>query len=214
MPEKRGPQQPEALSTAALVRAALAVLAVVAAVLVLIRLSELVFVFVIAVVLSEGLRPAVDLLQRRGLHRELARALVYVILIGLIAASIAVLSRPVVVQARAVFAALPTYQAELQHALDQLSLETSVSSAVSDAAGTLARTGFSFAAGLARGLVDAVIVMRQAVGLQPLVIVLSLATGAAVGGVGGALIAVPIAFATQVVIVRAVAPAVRRRYAT
>ena len=344
MPEKRGPQQPEALSTAALVSAALAVLAVVAALLELIRLSELVFVFVIAVVLSEGLRPAVDLLQRRGLHRELARALVYVILIGLIAASIAVLSRPVVVQARAVFAALPTYQAELQHALDQLSLETSVSSAVSDAAGTLARTGFSFAAGLARGLVDAVIVlllsflwisagprlgaflpglippgsrelagqmwsqiaggfagyvrgvavnmivigvltgtaawllglpapallgvlagltemiplvgpiigavpavllgftispyyplivagvylviqqveahtlvplvMRQAVGLQPLVIVLSLATGAAVGGVGGALIAVPIAFATQVVIVRAVAPAVRRRYAT
>jgi predicted PurR-regulated permease PerM len=344
MPEEPGAQQPQALTTAALVRAALAVLAVVAAVLVLIRLSELVFVFVIAVVLAEGLRPAIELLHQRGLHRELARAIVYIVLIGLIAASIAVLSRPVVVQARAVFAALPTYQAELQHALDQLSLETSVSSAVSDAAGSLARTGFSFAAGLARGLVDAVIVlllsflwisagprlgtflhglmpprnrelaaqmwsqiaggfagyvrgvavnmivigvlsgvaawllglpapallgvlagitemiplvgpiigaipavllgftispfyplivagvylviqqveahtlvplvMRQAVGLPPLVIVLSLAVGAAVGGVGGALVAVPIAFATQVVIERSVAPAVRRRYAT
>ena len=65
MPEKRGPQQPEALSTAALVSAALAVLAVVAAVLVLIRLSELVFVFVIAVVLSEGLRPAVEPIAQR-----------------------------------------------------------------------------------------------------------------------------------------------------
>jgi len=343
MSEKRGPQQTEALSAAALVRAALAVLAVVAAVLVFLRLSELVFVFVIAVVLSEGLRPAIDLLQKRGLHHELARALVYVVLIGLIAASIAVLSRPVVVQARAVFAALPTYQAELQRALDQLSLETSVSSAVSGGAATLARTAFSFATGLARGLVDAVIVlllsflwisagprlgaflqelippgsrelaaqmwsqiaggfagyvrgvavnmivigvlsgtaawllglpapallgvlagitemiplvgpiigavpavllgftispyyplivaavylviqqveahtlvplvMRQAVGLPPLLIVLSLAIGAAVGGVGGALVAVPIAFATQVVIVRAVAPAIRRRYA-
>ena len=344
MPEKRDPQQPEALSTAALVRAALAVLAVVAAVLVLIRLSELVFVFVIAVVLSEGLRPAVDLLQRRGVHRELARAVVYVVLIGVIAASIALLSRPVVGQARAVFASLPTYQGQVQQALDQLSLETSVSSAVSDGAATLARTAFTFATGLARGLVDAVIVlllsflwisagprlgaflhglippesrelapqmwsqiaggfagyvrgvavnmvvigvlsgvaawllglpapallgvlagitemiplvgpiigaipavllgftispyyplivaavylviqqveahtlvplvMRQAVGLPPLVIVLALATGAAVGGVGGALVAVPIAFATQVIIVRAVAPAVRRRYAT
>ena len=312
--------------------------------LLLIRLSELVFVFVIAVVLSEGLRPAIDLLQKRGLHRELARALVYVLLIALIAASIAVLSRPVVVQARAVFSALPTYQAELQRGLDQLSLETSVSSAVSDGAASLARAAFSFAAGLARGVVDAVIVlllsflwisagprlgaflhgltppgrrelatqmwsqiaggfagyvrgvavnmivigvlsgvaawllglpapallgvlagitemiplvgpiigaipavllgftispyyplivagvylviqqveahtlvplvMRQAVGLPPLVIVLSLAMGAAVGGVGGALVAVPIAFAAQVVIVRAVAPAIRLRYAT
>lgn len=343
MSEKRGPQEPGALSTAALVRAALAVLAVVAAVLVIIRLNELVFVLVIAIVLSEGLRPAIDVLQKRGLHRELARAIVYIVLIGLIVASIAVLSRPVVVQARAVFSALPTYQAELQRALDQLSLETSVSSAVSDGAATLARTAFSFATGLARGLVDAVIVlllsflwisagprlgtflhglippssrelaaqmwsqiaggfagyvrgvavnmivigvlsgaaawllglpapallgvlagitemiplvgpiigaipavllgftispyyplivagvylviqqveahtlvplvMRQAVGLPPLVIVLSLAVGAAVGGVGGALVAVPIAFATQVVIVRAVAPAIRQRYA-
>ncbi len=345
MAEKRGPQeQPEALTTAALVRAALAVLAVVAAVLVLMRLSELVFVFVIAVVLSEGLRPAVDLLQRRGLHRELARAFIYIVLIALVVGAIAFLSRPVVAQARSVLVSLPRYQADVQRALDQLQLETSVSSAISDAAATVARTAFNFAANLAHGVVDAVIVlllsflwltagprlgtflaglippanrelagqmwtqiaggfagyvrgvavnmivigllsgaaawllglpapallgvlagitemiplvgpiigaipavllgftisplyplivagvylviqqveahtlvplvMRQAVGLPPLVIVLALATGAAVGGVGGALVAVPIAFATQVVIVRAVAPAIRRRYAT
>ena len=344
MPEKLGPEEPRALSTAALVRAALAVLAVVAAVLLLMRLSELVFVFVIAVVLSEGLRPAIDLLQTRGLHRELARAVVYVVLIGLIAASIALLSRPVVAQARSVLASLPSYQADVQRALDQLQLETSVSSAISDAAASVARAAFGFAANLAHGVVDAVIVlllsflwisagprlgaflhglippasrelatqmwsqiaggfagyvrgvavnmivigvlsgiaawllglpapallgvlagitemiplvgpiigaipavllgftvspfyplivagvylviqqveahtlvplvMRQAVGLPPLVIVLSLATGAAVGGVGGALVAVPIAFATQVVIVRAVAPSIRLRYAT
>ncbi|HET7465473.1 MAG TPA: AI-2E family transporter [Candidatus Dormibacteraeota bacterium] len=327
-----------------LVRAAFAVLAVVALVLVLLRLSELVFVFVIAVVLSEGLRPAVDLLQRRGVHREIAHAVVYIVLIALVVGAIAVLSRPVVAQARSVLISLPRYQADVQHALDQLQLETSVSSAISDAAATVAKAGFSFAANLAHGVVDAVIivllsflwinaaprlggflhglippdrrdlatgmwtqiaagfagyvrgvavnmiviglltgaaawllglpapallgvlagitemiplvgpiigavpavllgftispfyplivagvylviqqveahtlvplVMRQAVGLPPLVIVLSLATGAAVGGVGGALVAVPVAFATQVVIVRAVAPAIRARYAT
>ena len=345
MPEKRGPkEQAEALTAAALVRAALAVLGVVAAVLVLLRLSELVFVFVIAVVLSEGLRPAVDLLQRRGVHREVARAAVYIALIALVVGAIAVLSRPVVAQARSVLTSLPRYQADVQRALDQLQLETSVSSAISDAAATVAKAGFGFAANLAHGVVDAVIVvllsflwinaaprlggflhglippdrrelafgmwtqiaagfagyvrgvavnmiviglltgaaawllglpapallgvlagitemiplvgpiigavpavllgftispfyplivagvylviqqveahtlvplvMRQAVGLPPLVIVLSLATGAAIGGVGGALVAVPVAFATQVVIVRAVAPAIRARYAT
>ena len=344
MPEKRSPEEPaEALTAAALVRAALSVLAVVAAVLVLLRLSELVFVFVIAIVLSEGLRPAVDLLQRRGIHREIARAAVYVVLIALVVGAIAVLSRPVVAQARSVLTSLPRYQADVQRALDQLQLETSVSTAISDAAATVAKAGFGFAANLAHGVVDAVIVvllsflwinaaprlgaflhsrippdrrelaagmwaqiaagfagyvrgvavnmiviglltggaawllglpapallgvlagitemiplvgpiigavpavllgftispfyplivagvylviqqveahtlvplvMRQAVGLPPLVIVLSLATGAAVGGVGGALVAVPVAFAMQVVIVRAVAPAIRARYA-
>lgn len=345
MPEKRGPkEQAEALTAAALVRAALAVLAVVAMVLVLLRLSELVFVFVVAVVLSEGLRPAVELLQRRGLHREIARAVVYIVLIALVVGAVAVLSRPVVAQARSVLTSLPRYQADVQRALDQLQFETSVSAAISDAAATVAKAGFGFAANLAHGVVDAVIVvllsflwinaaprlggflhglippdrrelaagmwtqiaagfagyvrgvavnmiviglltgaaarllglpapallgvlagitemiplvgpiigavpavllgftispfyplivagvylviqqveahtlvplvMRQAVGLPPLVIVLSLATGAAIGGVGGALVAVPVAFAAQVVIVRAVAPAIRARYAT
>src|SRR5215510_13206590 len=130
MPEKRGPEQAESLTSVALVRAALAVLAVVAAVLVLLRLSELVFVFVIAVVLSEGLRPAVDQLQKRGIHREVARAIVYVILIATVAVSIAVLARPVVAQARSVLVELPRYQADVQHALDQLQLETSISSAI------------------------------------------------------------------------------------
>jgi GGDEF domain-containing protein len=56
------------------------------------------------------------------------------------------------------------------------------------------------------------LVMRRAVGLPALAIVLALATGAALGGVGGAIAAVPLAFAAQVVILRAVAPAIRRRH--
>lgn len=339
MPQERG----AGLTAADLTRAALVVLAVVAVVLVLLRLNELLFVFVIAVVLSEGLRPAIEMLGRRGMHREIARAVVYAVLIALVVGAIALLSRPVVAQGRSILASLPSYEADLQHALDQLQLEASVSSAISDAAGTVARTAFGFAANFAHGVVDAVIVvllsflwisagprfvaflaglvpparrehatemwteiargfagyvrgvavnmivigvlsgvaawllhlpapallgvlagvtemiplvgpiigavpavllgftispiyplivalvylaiqqleahtlvpvvMRQAVGLPPLVIVLALASGAAVGGVGGALVAVPIAFATQVIVVRAIAPAIRSRYA-
>lgn len=343
MPEAAASSKPDPLSAAGLLRSALAVLAVVALALVLVRLSELVFVLLIAIVLSEGLRPAVELLRTRGVHRELARAAVYVALVALVVVAIAVLARPVVIQGRAVLDSMPRYQSEVQRGLDALQLEPSVSSAVSDAAASIARTGFSFAANLAHGVVDAVIVlllsflwlsagprfgtflsgllppanrepaalmwaevargfagyvrgvavnmvviglltgiaawllhlpapallgvfagltemiplvgpiigaipavllgftisplypllvaavylaiqqieahtlvplvMRQAVGLPALVIVLSLAIGAALGGVGGALVAVPVAFATQVVIVRAVAPAIRRRHA-
>jgi predicted PurR-regulated permease PerM len=57
------------------------------------------------------------------------------------------------------------------------------------------------------------IVMRQAVGLPALVVVVALAAGASLYGVGGAIAAVPVAFAIQVVILRIVAPAVRERFA-
>jgi predicted PurR-regulated permease PerM len=53
------------------------------------------------------------------------------------------------------------------------------------------------------------LVMRQSVGLPPLAVVLALATGGALAGIGGALAAVPIAFAIQVVLLRLIAPAIR-----
>jgi predicted PurR-regulated permease PerM len=57
------------------------------------------------------------------------------------------------------------------------------------------------------------LVMRRSVGLPALAVILALATGAALGGVGGAIIAVPIAFALQVIVVRVVAPWIRSRHA-
>jgi predicted PurR-regulated permease PerM len=57
------------------------------------------------------------------------------------------------------------------------------------------------------------LVMRQAVGLPALLVVLALAAGAALGGVGGAIVAVPLAFAAQVVVLRVIAPAIRERNA-
>ena len=53
--------------------------------------------------------------------------------------------------------------------------------------------------------------MRQAVGLPALAVVLALAAGASLGGIGGALVAVPIASAIQVLVVRWIAPEIRAR---
>jgi len=56
------------------------------------------------------------------------------------------------------------------------------------------------------------LVMRQAVGLPALIVVLALAAGAAVGGVGGAVVAVPVAFAIQVLTVHVIMPELRSHY--
>jgi len=55
------------------------------------------------------------------------------------------------------------------------------------------------------------LVMRHSVGLPALAVVVALAAGGALAGVGGAIVAVPVAFALQVVIVRVIGPAIRAR---
>jgi predicted PurR-regulated permease PerM len=55
------------------------------------------------------------------------------------------------------------------------------------------------------------LVMRHSVGLPALAVVVALAAGGALAGVGGAIVAVPLAFALQVVIIRVIGPAIRAR---
>jgi predicted PurR-regulated permease PerM len=55
------------------------------------------------------------------------------------------------------------------------------------------------------------IVMRHEVGIRPFVVILALLVGASLAGIWGALVAVPISSAIQIVIVRVVAPAIRSR---
>lgn len=56
-------------------------------------------------------------------------------------------------------------------------------------------------------------VMRHEVGLRPFVVILALLVGAGLAGIWGALVAVPIGSAIQIVVVRVVAPAIRARQA-
>jgi predicted PurR-regulated permease PerM len=53
------------------------------------------------------------------------------------------------------------------------------------------------------------VVMRHEVGIRPFVVILALLSGAALAGIWGALVAVPLASAIQIVVVRVVAPAIR-----
>src|SRR5207253_5677595 len=53
------------------------------------------------------------------------------------------------------------------------------------------------------------VVMRHEVGIRPFVVILALLVGASLAGIWGALVAVPISSAIQIVIVRVVAPAIR-----
>jgi len=127
------------------------------------RLMELVLVLLIAMVLAEGLRPLVERLVRLGLHRELARALVYLTLIGTLAVLIVILARPVVAESRMILSDLPAYEAELNRnitlILSQFSVQTDLSSQLSSSLGGAARTAFTLAAGFVRAVFDVVVVL-------------------------------------------------------
>jgi predicted PurR-regulated permease PerM len=58
------------------------------------------------------------------------------------------------------------------------------------------------------------LVMKRQTGLRPFSVLLALILGAGLAGIWGALVAVPIGSALQIVVVRVVAPAIRRRYET
>ena len=151
------------LTAGGLLRVGLFVLALVVAWTVLTRLSELLLVFMIAIVLAEGLRPLVDRLTALGLHRELARVLVYVALIGILAALIAILARPVVAEARLVLGNLPQYRDEvnrnLKQVLDQFSINIDVSAEIRSSFGTVAKTAFDIARDVVRAFFDVVVVL-------------------------------------------------------
>jgi predicted PurR-regulated permease PerM len=146
-----------------LLRAGLILLGLVGLALLLARLQELVVILLIAIVFAEGLRPAVDGLEHRGVPRGLARALLYVAIVAVLVTVIVVLTRPVVTEARAVVAELPRYQAlferNLAQLLDQLSLDPSVASQVGASAGGIVRGALSVATTLLRGVLDVVVVL-------------------------------------------------------
>jgi predicted PurR-regulated permease PerM len=56
------------------------------------------------------------------------------------------------------------------------------------------------------------VVMRRQTGLRPFSVLLALILGSALAGIWGALVAVPVGSALQIVVVRVVAPALRNRH--
>jgi predicted PurR-regulated permease PerM len=95
-------------------------MAVVAGALLAWHLLNVVLVVLTAVVLGEGLRPAVDRLHERGVPYGLSIAVVYVVLIAATLGILVLLTRPIAGQAGSVVAALPTYQRTVQANVAQL----------------------------------------------------------------------------------------------
>jgi predicted PurR-regulated permease PerM len=151
------------LTAAGLLRVGLLVLALVVAWIILTRLSELLLVFLIAIILAEGLRPLVERVHAFGLHWELARIVVYVVLIAVLVVLVAILARPVVAEARLVLANLPDYRDEvnrnLRQVLDQFSINVDVSAEIRSYFGSFAKTAFEVARDIVRAVFDVVVVL-------------------------------------------------------
>ena len=93
-----------------LVAAALLVLAIVALLILLGQVANLVLLFLIAVVIAEGMRPLVHRLEEAGLQRFLAIIAVYIAFLLVLAIAIAILVQPVVAQAENLASHFPEYQ--------------------------------------------------------------------------------------------------------
>jgi predicted PurR-regulated permease PerM len=115
---RRAVMQP--ISARTLFLAGVSLMAVVAGALLAWHLLNVVLVVLTAVVLGEGLRPAVDKLHERGLPYGLSIAAVYVVLIAATLGILVLLTRPIAGQAGSVVHALPTYQRTVQANVAQL----------------------------------------------------------------------------------------------
>jgi predicted PurR-regulated permease PerM len=125
-----------------LVLAGLALLGIAGGVLVAWSLLHVVLLVLTAVVLGEGLRPAVERPCRRGMPYPVAIAVVYLALVAVSLSVMTLLMRPIAEQAGAVMAALPDYESSgrsnIGHVLAALHVD---SQAASQAGGTLVGEG-------------------------------------------------------------------------
>ncbi len=115
-PRSRG----EPVSVRTLFVAGVALVATVAAAILAWYLLHVVLLVLTAVVLGEGLRPAVERVHRRGVPYALSIAIVYVVLIGVTLGILVLLTRPIAGQTGSVVAALPGYERAVQSNVNQL----------------------------------------------------------------------------------------------
>ena len=109
------PRERPVVRVRTLVIAALTTLAVVGVLLLLYAVLDIVLVFLIAIVVAEGIRPLVRRLERWRFPRALAILTVYLVLLGVLAILVALLVQPLVTQAQQLADNFPKYQKQAQH---------------------------------------------------------------------------------------------------
>jgi len=145
--------------------------------LLLARVGEAVFIFVVATLLALALNPFVRGLQRAKLPRPLAVAVVYLAAIGLVAGALALVIPPLVHQFRALLDALPgmTQQARagmhsLQRLADRFHLHIDVSRELQHAASSVA----TYLLGASRDLLGIGVSVARTITVAVIILVISI----------------------------------------
>jgi predicted PurR-regulated permease PerM len=141
------------------------------------RIGEAVFIFVVATLLALVLNPFVRIVQRLRVPRALAVAIVYLVAIGILAGAIALIIPPLVRQIRALLDALPgmARQAragvqDLQSLADRFHLKIDVSSELQSAAKAVA----TYLLGASRSLLGIGVSVARTVTITVVIFVISI----------------------------------------
>lgn len=146
-----------------LVTAALITLAVVGLVFLLHAILDIVLVFLLAIVVAEGIRPLVRRLEAWRFPKALAILTVYVVLLGVLALLVVLLVQPLVNQAQQLANDFPRYQSQLQQFIDdvqsRLHLSGNFNTQIGSALGTAKDVLLAIGSTVATVLVNFVIVL-------------------------------------------------------
>jgi len=155
--------RPPAVRIRTLVVAALIVLAVVGLVFLLHAILDIVMVFLLAIVVAEGIRPLVRRLEGLRFPKALAILTVYVVLLGILTVLVVLLVQPLVSQAQQLANDFPKYQNQLQQFVNdvqsRLHLSGNFNTQIGSALGTAKDVLLAIGSTVATVLVNFVIVL-------------------------------------------------------
>src|ERR1019366_1949099 len=126
-----------------LVAAALIVLTILALVFVIVQVASLLLLFLIAVVIAEGVRPLVYRVQELRLPRAAAIAVVYLVVLTALVVVVALLVQPLVSEAESLARRFPAYQRSAVHFISTVDSQVGISNAqlTSQVEGALGQAG-------------------------------------------------------------------------
>jgi predicted PurR-regulated permease PerM len=145
--------------------------------LLLVRVGEAVFIFIVATLLALALNPFVRALQRARVPRPLAVAAVYLVAIGVIAGAVALVIPPLVHQLRSLLDALPGMAQSaragmhaLQRLADRFHLHVNVSKDLQSAAKSVA----TYLLGASRSLLGIGVSVARTITITFIIVVISI----------------------------------------
>src|SRR5581483_7595952 len=110
----------QVVSVRVLVTSALFVMSIAGLAFLMFRLLSILLIFLVGVVIAEGIRSGVERFERWRFPRPLAILTVYIILLSLLALAITLLVQPLVSEATSLAHNVPTYQRNIEGSITNL----------------------------------------------------------------------------------------------